>query len=357
MGEYAEHEGAGDRIGLAWGNAPYPGDGFRPTPTPVPPSWPAPVGPPAPAWPVSAATWPSPPPAPAAAWPVWSTVPAEPPPPTLRRAPDPLTVEAITGRAHRAPGFWVHAGALAALLLFPSGMLLVWAVWFGGTDHERSAQVTWSVILAVTTLGLLARLSLTGTAADRLGVRRTTLFGSERILWSTVTGFSGGSDGRPGIWLHTSTSPTPRQIPSSMHATPPSEATATAEWLNAAGDLPSVPPRRTRSGKIGNCGRSWLRWTWWLPLVTVGLATPVVLAVGAIISRRRWLWLAWAVSIDLFAIFMAAGQSPSPAAVAVGMTAFLALWLGAPLVLLVVGLRAGRPGPATAPMAVDRAWP
>ena len=348
MGECRGHVGAGDTAEWAWSNVPYPGDGFRPTPTPAPTPWPAPVCWSTPSWPTPSQVWPTPTPwwpapepqaaDPAPSWPVWSSQIAETPPPTLHGAPDPLVVEAVTGRAHQAQGFWAFIGALVALLLVPSGLLAVWAVWFGGSDHGRSAQAAWAIILAVTVLGTAARLSVTGTTADGVGLRRTTLFGSKRVAWTWVDGVSGGCDGRPGLWLTTTTAPDqPLQVPSSMHATPLAEARATAAWISEATGVLEAPPRRTASGAPRNSGRLWIRWTWYLPLLTVGLATPIVLFVGAILTGRRWLWLAWAVSIDLFTVFMASVGRPNLSALA-GM----ALWLVTPPVLFTAMIATGR---------------
>jgi hypothetical protein len=370
VGACRGHEGAGEAAGWAWSSVPYPGDGSGPAFNPVPAPWPAPVWSPTPAgttpgqvWPTPSQVWPTPTPSwptpaphplnPTPSWPVWSTRTTGTHRPTLHGAPDPLVVEAVTGRAHQAQGFWAFAGALVALLLFPSALLAVWALWFGGSDHERSAQVAWSIILAVTVLGASARLSLTGTKADDWGLRRTTLFGSTRVAWAWVDGFAGGCDGRPGLWLTTTTAPDePLQVPSSMHATPLSEARATAAWISEATGLLEVPPRRTASGRPRLAGRLWIRWTWFLPLLTAGMVTPIVLFVGAILTRRRWMWLAWAVSIDLFTVFLASVGAPTLCG-----TAGMVLWLVAPLVLFTVVIVSGRRQRLGALGEVDRPLP
>lgn len=364
------HEGAGEGADWAWSSVPYPGGGSGLASNPVPAPWPAPVWSPAAAWPSPGQVWPAPgqvwptptpswptpaPPSPdpTPSWPVWSTQPTGTLRPTLQRAPDPLVVEAVTGRAYQAPGFWAFAGALAALLLFPSALLAVWALWFGGSDHERSAQTAWSIILAVTVLGTLVRLSLTGTKADDWGLRRIALLGSQRVAWAWVDGFAGGCDGRPGLWLTTTTAPDePIQVPSSMHATPLSEAGATAAWIGEATGLPEVPPRRTPSGQPRLAGRLWIRWTWFLPLLTAGMVTPVVLFVAAVLTRRRWLWVAWALSIDLFTVFMSSVGAPS-----VCGSAGMVLWLAAPLVLLTMVIVTGRRQRLSALGEVDRPLP
>jgi uncharacterized membrane protein YhaH (DUF805 family) len=272
--------------------------------------------------------------------------------------PDASVVGALTGRADEAPKFWSFTAALAALLLIPSALLLACALGFGGTDRARSAQVAWSIVLAVITLATLVRLARTGTTADEHGLRRTLLFGSRRIPWSTVHGLADGYDGRPGLWLYSNPSSVPTaQVPSSMHVWSPGEAAAQAERINATCELLPVPPRCARSGKATNRGRTWLLWTWWLPLLTLGLASPIVFLVGALLTRRRWLWLATAASLDLLIVFTAAGAVTSPDAGPVSGIAGVSVILGSSALLLTTLIVEGRRGRARARAGPMTGWP
>jgi hypothetical protein len=139
-----------------------------------------------------------------------------------------------------------------------------------------------------------------------------------------------------------------------MHVAPDAETMATAEWITRTGGLVPVPPRRARSGRPRNPGRTWLGWTWFLPLITLGFAGPVLLLVGAARTRRRWLWLAWAALVDAFTLFMATGGgSTTPGGLFT--VAYLIVWLGSTAVLLAawIAIRRseapGLPGPVNAP--------
>jgi hypothetical protein len=58
---------------------------------------------------------------------------------------------------------------------------------------------------------------------------------------------------------------------------------------------------------------SWAKHTWWIPVVSVGLATPIVFLLGAWRSGRRWLWLTAIASADLlFCCVIANGPDPLP---------------------------------------------
>jgi hypothetical protein len=263
-----------------------------------------------------------------------------PPEPAPRPAPDLRALEAITGRAGEVPGFWAFAGTLGALLLVPSIVLVVWAAFSSATNRSRGPQIVWAMVLAVGVLALVARYSRTGTMVDDRGITRITVLRSVRIDWAQVTGFSPASVARP--WMTMTTShPTLKTttVPSSLVTMPRADGVAMARALNDIFETEPVTFPIAVARRNPDIVVTWWTRSWILPLVTLGLTAPVVFLLAGIFTRRQWVFLVFAGSLDLTIVGSALANGPA-ALEPVAAVCLLALWSASSVIAIVSWRRA-----------------
>jgi DivIVA domain-containing protein len=223
--------------------------------------------------------------------------------------PDPGTGPALTlsGRSVEASGFWAFTVALTALMLVVPTILVTWGVCFGSSDRARTAQVVFGLLIGAAAIGLITRFARTGTSMDAAGLTRVQMFRRLRLSWEDVREFTGHVRGRPGLWVVPDKSGVkPVPVPSTAHTMSVEEADALASKMNRTFGFEGDAAGDNEFGGR-DALESWSRW-WFVPLATVGFASPFVLLTGAIKTGRRWLWLAAVAEFDVWTCALIGGS-------------------------------------------------
>ena len=163
--------------------------------------------------------------------------------------------------------------------------------------------MAWGAVLGVVGTALVVRTALLGTLVDEDGLVRVSMFRRRRLAWRDISRFMDGAHDRAGLWVvPRATDADPMQVPSVLHGLGPDVARDVANGLNTTfrTDRPQDPVGES-SGGAGWLER-WAKWTWYIPLVTVGYGTVFVLLIGATKTMRRWLWLVAIGSMDAIVV-------------------------------------------------------
>ena len=270
------------------------------------------------------------------------------------------SVESITGSALGSPGFRGFAFVMSALILVSPTLLVLSGIVSGPADNGRVPKIVWGAVLAVLGLATLGLMAAHRTSVTWASLKRGFTGGwiTSQVPWERVRGIvvePGQRNRRHArLWVIYSTtteSMAAKLVPNGLCQSSIEDAQASADRLN--GELGVTEPsglfQAIRAQRPFNLTQGWTYLLLgFLALLTFGFGLPIALFLKAITTMARSTWLLTVATFDLVILgwcAAAAAQSHSSTA-GMGSLMIVAIYLGTPLLFLVLAVRSWSAGRA-----------